>query len=269
MMWLGWLVIAMMAEVPDGATLTGDSAAHVSQDVVYLSDVILGISKYQLDYTKMLGLDATSYPLWPKATPGDPLSIAGQSYSKGIGASPGDIVVVLDGEYEAFAAEVGVQTGDEGTAVFAVTVDGERRFESGEMKSGDAAKKMHISLVGASQMTLTTASGVRADWADARLFRATGTAPAAAPDMAPFARVVTWDPARKDGVRVNRLTEFPAAGRVSRVRDRCPGRRQLCRAGRSQRRRLHRPGVARGKAVGPREYRIRRNDMSVVGRCVR
>ncbi len=48
-----------------------------------------GISKYQLDYTKMLGLDATSYPLWPKATPGDPLSIAGQSYSKGIGASHG------------------------------------------------------------------------------------------------------------------------------------------------------------------------------------
>ena len=28
--------------------------------------------------------------------------------------------------------------------------------------------------------------------------------------MAPFARVATWDPQRKDGVRVNRLTEFPA-----------------------------------------------------------
>ena len=28
--------------------------------------------------------------------------------------------------------------------------------------------------------------------------------------MAPFARVVTSDPQRKDGVRVNRLTEFPA-----------------------------------------------------------
>ncbi len=68
--------------------------------------------------------------------------------------------MVLDGEYEAFAAEVGVQTGDEGTAVFVVTVDGERRFESGEMKGGDAAKKMHVSLVGARQMTLTAASGV-------------------------------------------------------------------------------------------------------------
>ena len=55
MMWLGWLVIAMMAEVPDGATLTGDSDAHVSQDVVYLSDVFCGISKYPLEYGEDAG----------------------------------------------------------------------------------------------------------------------------------------------------------------------------------------------------------------------
>jgi hypothetical protein len=43
---------------------------------VYLSDVLCGICTYQLDYTKMLELDATSYPLWPKAKPGDPLASA-------------------------------------------------------------------------------------------------------------------------------------------------------------------------------------------------
>ena len=48
-----------------------------------------------------------------------------------------------------------MQTGDEGTACFVVTVDGERLFESGEMKGGDAAKNVHVSLAGAKQMTLT------------------------------------------------------------------------------------------------------------------
>jgi len=191
-------------------TLSCEACAANAPDVVYLSDVVLGISKYPLDYTKMLGLDTTSYPLWPKVIPGQPLSIAGQSYAKGVGAPNGEIVVVLDGQYELFEAQVGVQTGDQGIAIFTVSVDGQRRFESGEMKDGDAAKPVSVSLVGAQQMTMTAASSARANWADARLVRAAGTTAADAPDMAPFARVVTWDPARADGVRVNRLTEFPA-----------------------------------------------------------
>ena len=59
--------------------------------------------------------------------PGDPLSIAGRKFDKGIGAPYGDIVVVLDGAYAAFEAKVGVQSGDEGTAFFVVTVDGPTR----------------------------------------------------------------------------------------------------------------------------------------------
>ena len=208
MTWTGWLAIAFVMQLSDGAS--SGSNQSTPGEFVYLSDVLCGISTHPLEYGKMLGLDATSYPLWPTARPGDPLSIAGRSFSKGIGAPHGDIVVELDGAYEAFEAKAGIQTGDQGTAYFAVTVDGKRVFESGEMKGGDAAKTVRVPLAGAKQMTLTAGSGVRANWADARLRRAAGVARPEATDMAPFARVATWDPDRKDGVRVNRLTEFPA-----------------------------------------------------------
>ncbi len=185
-------------------------STNPSGDVVHLSDVIYGISKYQLDYGRMLGLDTTSYPLWPKPIPGDPISIAGKSYERGLGASPGDIEMVLDGAYRAFEAEVGIQTGDEGIATFQVTVDGEVRFDSGKVKAGDPPVKVSVSLEGAQRMTITTHASGRANWANARFFTAPGVEAVEAPDMAPFARVVTWDPERLDGVRVNRLTEFPA-----------------------------------------------------------
>ena len=147
MTWWGWLAIALALQVPASALVSSGQAAP--GDCVYLSDVLCGICTYPLEYGKMLGLDATSYPLWPKAMPGDPLSIAGRSFAKGIGAPHGEIVVVLDGQYALFEAQAGVQTGDEGVAYFTVTVDGEKRFESGEMKGGDTAKPVHVPLAGA------------------------------------------------------------------------------------------------------------------------
>ena len=176
----------------------------------YLSDVLLGISSYTIDYTKMLGLDTTSYPLWPVVIPGEPIRIKGQTYAKGIGAPYSGITIMLDGRYAAFEAEAGVQTGSTGAGYFTVTVDGKQLFNSGTMTEKDEAKKVKVVLTGAQEMILLASSTAKVNWADAKLIRAASVAPADPVEMAPFARVVTFDPARTDGVRVDRLTEFPA-----------------------------------------------------------
>lgn len=178
--------------------------------IQYLSDVVMGISTYRIDYGNMLGLDTTTYPLWPAYLPAQPIKINGETYAKGVGVPPGDLLVMLDGRCEGFEADVGVQTGSTGTALFVVIVDDKELFNSGLMTEKDEAKRVKVSLAGGQQMTLRSSGSAKLDWADAKLIRSASAAPAEPVDMAPFARVATWDPDRLDGVRVDRLTEFPA-----------------------------------------------------------
>ncbi|MHB0998630.1 MAG: NPCBM/NEW2 domain-containing protein [Armatimonadota bacterium] len=196
-----------------GGVLMAMCATNCSADQPkfdYLSDVVYGISTYPLDYTKIMGADTTCYPLWPQPIPGAPLQIKEKTYEKGIGAPYGDILIMLDGEYESFESDIGVQPGTTGIAVFQITVDGKVVFNSGEMTEKDDARHVSIPLKGAQQMKLNAASIAKPNWADAKLIRAAQVDAADPVDMAPFARVATWDPARTAGVSVFRLTEFPA-----------------------------------------------------------
>ena len=61
-----------------------------------------------------------------------------------------------------------------------------------------------------------------ADWAEARLIRDPGAkpVPATAVDVAPFGRVMSWDPKRMTGTAASRIEEFPTA-------DLAPGREIL------------------------------------------
>ena len=117
-----------------------------------------------------------------------------------------------------FDAEVGLQPcgAGGGSVVFRVSVDGEKRFDSGILRPADGAKTVHVNVEGAQELRLDAGDGGdgitcdMANWADARLTRSDGATIARPPavDMARFARVVTWDPDRKDGCRANRLQEF-------------------------------------------------------------
>lgn len=60
-------------------------------------------------------------------------------------------------------------------------------------------------------MILRSSGPPKLDWANAILTRSLAAAPTQPVDMAPFGQVATWDPARLEGVTVNRLTEFPAS----------------------------------------------------------
>ncbi len=87
--------------------------------------------------------------------------------------------MLLDGQYAGFDAEVGVQPcGANGSVIFRVFVDGERRFDSGVVWSTNAPKTVHVDLAGADELRLEAndaGDGISCDmanWLNARLTRA-------------------------------------------------------------------------------------------------
>ena len=123
---------------------------QVSAD--YLSDAPELISFSQQGWGQ-LGVDVAAHA--PGQTP-LPLRIGEKQYTKGLGHhAPGEIMVELNGEYDSFEAEVGVQANCAGgSVVFQVFVDDAQRFDSGVLKAGDPAKPVNIPTAGARELRL-------------------------------------------------------------------------------------------------------------------
>jgi hypothetical protein len=129
----------------------------------------------RLDFGE-LGIDTAVRPL--QAAKALPLQIGKKTYKKGLGVhANAEVVVGLDERYQAFAAEVGVHpwTPPGGTVVFQVDVDGQRRFDSGVMRQGEAPRQVRVPLAGAKRLVLRVndaGDGILNDaahWAEARL----------------------------------------------------------------------------------------------------
>ena len=108
---------------------------------------------------------------------GNPLSIGGKSFARGLGThSRSEIEIPLGAGFKRFHAFVGADDEIDGGSVgFEVLVDGQKRFESGVMKKGDAAKEVDVDVSGANSLLLVVNDGGdgigsdHADWADACL----------------------------------------------------------------------------------------------------
>ncbi len=107
---------------------------------------------------------------------GQPMSIAGRRYEKGLGThAPGEMVFKLKGGHKRFVADVGVddQGGKTGSVVFKVLLDGKEAADSGLMKWGQPAKHIALDVTGASELRLVVTDGGNgvqgdhADWANA------------------------------------------------------------------------------------------------------
>jgi alpha-galactosidase len=118
---------------------------------------------------------------------GEPITIAGKSYDRGLGAHANSTLWIdLHGSAKRFTAMVGVtdSAGERGSVVFRVLVDGKKVFESGTMHGGGRPEPVDVDLSGKRQMLLLVSDagdGVDYDhavWADARLTYA-GQAPQA------------------------------------------------------------------------------------------
>ena len=185
----------------------------------YLSDVAGDRMVWTQQGWGGLGLDTGVVPRGKEPTP---LRIKDKTYKKGLGHhAPGEIVFALDGEYRTFEADVGVlwQGGGRGSVVFQVYADDQKRFESRVMTDSDPAMAVRVSVAGAQELRLIAddaGDGISCDcanWANARLIRdpAAKARPAIeTADMAPFARLMSWDPDRLDGARSHRTQEFRA-----------------------------------------------------------
>jgi hypothetical protein len=148
------------------------------------------------------------------------LQVGDKTYAKGLGHhANGSINVLLEGEYAAFDAELGLQPCSGGSVIFRILVDGQQRFGSGILRETNAPTPVHVDLAGAQELRLEAndaGDGITCDmanWLNVRLTRASIAArhaPEQPVDMACFARVVTWDPNRTDGARASRIEEFRA-----------------------------------------------------------
>jgi alpha-galactosidase len=109
---------------------------------------------------------------------GDPLSIAGATWEKGVGLHAGSLLVVhLGGRCRTFAATAGVDDAATpgATATFEVWADGQRLFASAPHERGAAGLPVAVDLAGRRELHLrvegtgTSLAGTLVDWAEARL----------------------------------------------------------------------------------------------------
>jgi alpha-galactosidase len=110
-----------------------------------------------------------------KSVGGNPLKIAGKTYSKGLGThAVGEATYNLAGNALAFSSLVGVddETAGKGSVKFLVYVDGKLVAQSPLLKGGDPAYQLTASLKGAKSLKLVTDDGGdgnsydHADWVE-------------------------------------------------------------------------------------------------------
>lgn len=118
-------------------------------------------------------------PMANRSSDGKPMTIAGRKFSAGVGVhADSRICLRLDGKASGFSSFVGVDdevTPKLGTVRFHVLADGKEVWDSGIMKTGDAAREVKLPLAGVNQLMLVVDDGDddinndHADWADARV----------------------------------------------------------------------------------------------------
>ncbi|MEK9138225.1 MAG: NPCBM/NEW2 domain-containing protein, partial [Bacteroidota bacterium] len=113
-----------------------------------------------------------------KSVEGNPLSIAGQKFERGIGTHAiSTFMINLGGKGKHFTASVGVddETGEKASINFYVFGDKKVLWESGVMKKGDPAKRLDIDVRNVKMLGLLVTDGDdgidydHADWCDAKV----------------------------------------------------------------------------------------------------
>lgn len=150
-----------------------------------------------------------------KAVQGQPMSIAGQKFDRGVGTHAKSVMYIdLKGGATRFTAYVGVDDevrGNIGSVEFRVYGDGKLLWKSGVIKAGEAAKKASVDVKGVKTLMLLVDSagdGINydhANWVDAK-FEVTGEKPVAIDPPVEEAVILTPKPSPKP--RINGAKVF-------------------------------------------------------------
>ena len=170
----------------DQAALSGDQAP---EGAIWLES--LDLSKIEQGW---------GHPEKGRSVDNNPLKIHGQQFRHGVGThAVSEMHVDLHAAAERFVSMVGVddEVGKKGTVTFEVWVDGKLATQSGQVRGGDAPKRLEADLHGAKRLALVVGDcddGIdfdHADWAGAVLVLSPGAAArpqaATAPEVAPAA----------------------------------------------------------------------------------
>ncbi|MEX0268148.1 NPCBM/NEW2 domain-containing protein [Leptolyngbyaceae cyanobacterium UHCC 1019] len=124
------------------------------------------------------------------AADGNPLTLNGVTYAKGLGVHAGsEIIYNLGGAYTNFSSNIGLddEVGNAGSVVFQVFVDGVQLFTSGTMTGASATQLVNLNVTGKQTLRLVVTnagdnnSNDHANWADAKLTAGTILPPAPPP----------------------------------------------------------------------------------------
>jgi len=148
------------------------------QDVIFLSDI-----PEELPWP-FLGPRATGSWRRDRSIHGNPITIGGHGFTKGLGTQASSVISfhVPEG-MTAFVSDVGdddeVPTERRGPRTRAVVlVDGRERYRSPELEPRQRMTDVRVPLDGARRVTLITEAGPQGDavdWGDARFVRGAGT----------------------------------------------------------------------------------------------
>ena len=144
---------------------------------------------------------------------GNRLRIAGQAFEKGLGTHADSLLYIqLDGGSRRFTALVGVddEAGRLGSVEFRVLADGKRIYESGLIKSGQAARPVDLDVTGVKMLILIVGAGPdgmnydHADWAEAA-FEVVGAKPVTVHAPREEAVILTPKPGPKPRINSARI----------------------------------------------------------------
>lgn len=170
----GVIVIALTAALLMGGA-AGRSARAADQEVVWLDELDLGPVR-----------QGWGKPQLNRSMRGQPLSIGGRRFEKGVGTHARSTVWLdLGGDALRFVAVVGVDDAAAGPASiqFRVAGDGRRLFETPILRMGEAPQAVDIDVRGVRYLLLEVRDGGdgvefdHANWAEARVVTAGGKRP--------------------------------------------------------------------------------------------
>lgn len=145
---------------------------------VYLSEL-----PWEWATTGWVALADDNLPKLDASFLGGVMTIGEKSYDKGLGVFPlSEIVYSLGGKYRQFRADVGLDgtvAPGKGSVIFKVFLDDALAYDSGVVRSGTAARRVEVSLIGVDKMKLVVEDADDgccldyANWANARLMPST------------------------------------------------------------------------------------------------
>jgi hypothetical protein len=149
-------------------------AAAVDRPVERIDGVFLDVLK-PVSVTQGYGTLQKNRSVWEK-----PMTIAGRRFLRGLGThAPSRIVYALDGKYRRFQSWAGADGATGPTIALEVWIDGEKKWESGNVTRDIPAIWVDLDVSGAKRLELVVGdcgdfAGYHANWAEARLLTGGG-----------------------------------------------------------------------------------------------